>query len=300
MMRISQFLLVLSCAIQLAVADDLVDIRSVEPDLIVPELVGGEPRAGARVKQTIPQYRATRVYHVLYLPADWQPHKRYPVIVEFAGNGLFKNKIGDVSTGLVEGSKLGYGISGGQRFIWLCLPYLNNAGTDNVITWWGERPEYRAGPTVDYTQKAVTWICDQYGGDPDAVILAGFSRGAIACNFIGLHNDEIAKLWRAFIPYSHYDGVNEQWGYPGADRKSALQRLGRLAGRPQFICHEVTAGARLSLDAAHEYLKSTGIEASWTFVSTGFRNHNDAWVLRPSAARDELRRWLDDVLTARK
>jgi len=71
-----------------------------------------------------------------------------------------------------------------------------------------------------------------------AVIIAGFSRGAIACNYIGLDNDEIAKLWLAFIPYSHCAGVVTNWLYPGADRACALLRLKWLDGRPVFISQE--------------------------------------------------------------
>ena len=59
-------------------------------------------------------------------------------------------------------------------------------------------------------------VCEQYGGDRAAVILTGFSRGAIACNYLGLHNEEIAGLWRAFIPYSHYDGVITSTGHTRA------------------------------------------------------------------------------------
>ena len=66
---------------------------------------------------------------------------RMPVIVEFAGNGPYKSRFGDISTGLVEGSKLGYGITGGKNFIWVCMPYLNNDGTANVTQWWGNKPE---------------------------------------------------------------------------------------------------------------------------------------------------------------
>jgi predicted esterase len=102
----------------------------------------------------------------------------------------------------------------------------------NQLTWWGD-----VEATVWYAQKTVGRVCEEYGGDAGAVILAGFSRGAIACNYIGLHDDEIGRLWRAFIPYSHYDGVIA-WQYPGSDRASALVRLRRLKGRPVFVCHE--------------------------------------------------------------
>lgn len=266
------------------------DIRTVEADLVVPPVTNGLPAASKRVKQTLAEWRNTRVYHVLQLPEDWKPGSKYPVLVEYGGNGNYRNSFGDVCTGQPEGSKMGFGLTSGKGYIWVCLPYLNNEGTANVIKWWGTAPQYDARPTVDYCKKAVPWICKQYGGDLKQVILCGFSRGAIACNFIGLHDDEISKLWCGFIPYSHYDGVNERWGYPGADRQSALSRLTRLTGRPQFICHE---GGGIA--ATRSYLQSTNVEGQFTFLATGFRNHNDAWLLRPSSTRAALRLWLTNI-----
>ena len=267
-----------------------VDISSVKPDLILPSLTKGEPSAGKRVKQTHPDWKETEVYHVIYLPKDWRPNKRYPVIVEYAGNGPFKGKFGDISAGRPEGSKMGYGISGGTGFIWVCIPYLNNAGNKNVTQWWGDRPKYDPKPTLDYCKKVVPWVCANYGGELKSVVLCGFSRGAIACNYLGLYDDDIAKLWRAFIPYSHYDGV-KRWSYPGSDQESAQQRLKRLAGRPQFICHEGTG-----VSGTQKFLNSTEIKGNFTFQATGFRNHNDAWLLRPSSARAALRVWLKAAL----
>jgi hypothetical protein len=33
-----------------------------------------------------------------------------------------------------------------------------------------------------------------------------------------------------------------------------------------------------------------------TFAETGFVNHDDAWALRPSPIRAQVRAWLNDVL----
>ena len=170
------------------------DIRSVELDLTIPRLETGQPDAGRRVKQTIPGYEQTGVYHVTYLPVDWVQGKSYPVLIEYAGN-KYHGANGDISTGRPEGSKMGYGISGGRGFIWVCLPYLNVNGDDIALTWWGDAKNRTARPTLDYCHKAVPWICKEYGGDPDRVILCGFSRGAIACNYLGLYDNETAKLW---------------------------------------------------------------------------------------------------------
>ena len=92
------------------------------------------------MKVTLPGYEGTKVYHALYLPTDWHPDRKYPVLVEYAGNGPYRNRYGDISTGLVEGSRMGYGISAGKGYLWLCLPYLNGEGTVNVRSWWGSKP----------------------------------------------------------------------------------------------------------------------------------------------------------------
>ena len=263
------------------------DIRTIAADLTTPPLTDSEPRPGLRVRQTVPEYSGTDVHHALYLPVDWRRGRRYPVIVEYAGNGNYRNSYGDVSEGTVEGSNLGYGISGGKGFLWVCMPFVDQRAKRNATEWWGD-PE----ATVDYCKKAVADVCGRFGGDPRELILAGFSRGAIACNYIGLREDEIARLWLAFIPYSHYDGV-KTWPYPDCDRASALSRLERLKGRAQFIIQEN------SVEATRDYLKSTGIQAPFTFVTLPFRNHNDAWTLRNLPARRMVRSWLKETLRTR-
>jgi hypothetical protein len=135
-------------------------------------------------------------------------------------------------------------------------------------------------------------VCGEYGGDPSALILAGFSRGAIACNFIGLHDDAIAQLWLAFVAHSHYDGVRA-WDYPGSDRLSALERLNRLHGRPQFISHEA------STDETETYLKTACPGGRFTFQALPYRNHTDSWVLRDIPERKTLREWVQTVLQER-
>lgn len=265
----------------------LPDIRTVAPDLTLPPVTRGRPAAGKRVVQTEFAYAGTSVHHILYLPQDWEPGKRFPVIVEYAGNGPYENEYGDVSTGEVEGSKMGYGLTAGKGFIWLALPFVNSSEKRNQALWWGD-PE----ATADYAKQAVRGVCEQYGGDPAAVILAGFSRGAIACNFIGLHDDAIADIWLAFMPYSHYDGVR-RWRYAGSDGRAARIRLERLKGRASFITHE------RSIAETRNYIERTGIAAPFTFQAIPYRNHNDGWTLRGIAVRRAARQWLRTVLRER-
>ena len=67
-------------------------------DLITPAMTDETPGPGKRVRQTAPEYRGTDVHHALYLPRDWQPGCKYPVIVEYTGNKWEPCK----STGKVE------------------------------------------------------------------------------------------------------------------------------------------------------------------------------------------------------
>jgi hypothetical protein len=265
-------------------ATEYPDIRSVPQDLFTPPAGDGPPAPGRRVSQSIPEQEGSSVHHTLYLPRDWEPGRRYPVIFEYAGNGGYRNRYGDVSEGTVEGSNMGYGISGGEGFLWVCLPFVDSAGRSNVSLWWGD-----TAATAAYARGAAQFVCEQYGGNRQALILAGFSRGSIACNYIGLRDHRIAALWRAFICYSHYDGVRP-WPHADSDRASALDRLKRLRNRPQFIIHEN------SVEPTREYLVSTGVQAPFTFRTLEFRNHNDAWTLRDVPERRQLRAWLREVL----
>ena len=289
----------------------LPDVRTVSPDLVVPPLRSkARPAAGVRTTLRHADSRGN-AEHILYLPRDWHPansnrsEPRYPVLVELAGNGPYKDAFGDVSTGRVDGSSMGFGLSSGVGCIWLCLPYLDESG-DAVRQWWGSPPDHDPRPTIDYAIRTVRAVCRDYNGDSERVVLMGFSRGAIACNFIGLHGPEIAMLWCGFLAFSHYDGVR-QWPYPGSDRVAATRRLSYLADRPQLIMsedprtgslHELQMGGQL--DETRRYLELVAPAATaagqFTFLSCGFRNHNDSWSLRACAARDQARAWLSTLL----
>jgi acetyl esterase/lipase len=247
-------------------------------DLTVPAVTNESPSPGARVRQFNKDYVGSKVYHTLYLPTDWHPDKKYPVIVEYAGNKW------RTSLGTVEGSSLGYGISGGTGVIWICMPYVNQQEMRNQETWWGD-----VDATVRYCKHTVQRICNEYGGDADNIFIAGFSRGAIACNYIGLHDDEIASLWRGFICHSHYDGVRK-WGYANSDRPSAAKRLKRLGIHPQFISHEN------SVEATKTYVSETHPTGNFTFVPLNGVPHTDTWVLEDRPERAKLRKWFTKSL----
>lgn len=273
------------------VGDDLLQIPA---DLESPPTSTGEPEPGRRVAQTLPAWKGSPVHHALYLPRDWQPDRRFPVIVEYAGNGGYRSDLGDVCTGRVEDSALGYGLSGGRGMIWACAPFVEDGCAGNATRWWGDRDL-----TVRYCVALVREICERWSGDAAAVFVAGFSRGALATSYIGLHDEEVASLWRGFIAHSHFDGAYEGWGYPECDRPSARRRLARLAGRPLFVSHEDSAGPGLPETRAWISDALSGDRATLgavTFCPLPFRNHTDTWVLRDIPGRRALRAWLDRVL----
>ncbi len=261
----------------------LPNIHEQPSDLTIPALSDGPPGAGKRVREILSGYEDWNLFHVLYLPADWIPGEKYPVIVEFPGNGGYRNKLGDESTGLVEDCKLGYGITAGRGFIWVSLPFVDPSTRKHTLNWWGD-----ADATAAYCRQAVAHICKEHGGDPDSVILTGFSRGSIACSYIGLRDDETAKLWRAMILHSHYDGVRK-WSYPEADTESARVRWARFEGKPQFVTQEQ------SIENIREFLD--GKESpTISLHAIPFPNHTDVWILKDIPERRLLRDWLNATL----
>lgn len=260
------------------------NLNSLPSDLTVPTVTHDKPQDGKRVWQTNPGFENTKIAHALYLPSDWKPGKTYPVIIEYPGNGGFKNALGDRSQGRVQDCKLGYGLSGGKGMIWVSLPFADPETGKHAIKWWGN-PD----ATADYCKQTVARICREYGGDSKNVFLVGFSRGAIACNYIGLRDDEIAALWKAMLLHSHYDGVRK-WNYADSDSASARKRLARLGTRPQFISHE------RSTQATEDFLKASQSQGQFTFMALPYPNHSDEWVLKDIPERTRARKWLQTIV----
>ena len=152
-------------------------------------------------------------------------------------------------------------------------------------------------------------ICAEFGGDPKKVVLCGFSRGAIGVSFLGLHDDEVAKLWCGLWAHDHFDGMKEwqghAWGSPLARyREEATARLRRLQGRPLLVS-QAGAQTRRFIDA----LAPSGV--TYLTVDMGalfgkFPNelvkhpHNDRWPLRDGDATQTARAWFERVTAADK
>ncbi len=184
--------------------------------LPIPPMVEGSPAAGRRVKVVEPEYRGRRCITRCICRRIMTGRKSTRSSVEYPGN--LHPPSG--STGDVGGSESGVCADEGRDFIWVVLPFVSEDGKSNQLTWWGD-----VEATVAYAKRAIPRIVEQYNGDASAVVLCGFSRGAVGVSFIGLHDDEIAKLWAGFFTHDHFDGVREwaktDWG------KSARASIGR-------------------------------------------------------------------------
>jgi len=273
-------------------------------DLALPPMTSSAPQAGKRATVIAPEYAGSKVSHLIALPDDWAPDwkargKSWPVIAEYTGN--FFPTSG--STGEVEGAALGYGVSRGKA-IWVVLPYVAKDHQKNEITWWGD-----IAATVGYAKTNIPRICSEFGGDPKKVVLCGFSRGAIGVSFLGLHDDDVAKLWCGLWAHDHFDGMLEwkghAWGSPLARyREEASVRLSRLQGRPLLVS-QAGAQTRQFIDALAPsgvtYLTVNMAAHFGTFPNKLAKHpHNDRWPLRDGDATMTARAWFERVTASER
>lgn len=271
-----------------------------EEILSLPELSLGDPGPGKLIKVTPQEYVGTQVYHTVYLPEGWNlDAESLPIIFEYTGNYFPQSG----STGEVKDAGLGFGLSGG-KYIWVSLPYIHENHRENQVTWWGDEIA-----TVEYAKVNVPRIIERYNADPNAVFLCGFSRGAIGVNYLGLHDDEVAKLWTGFITHDHFDGIREwrntDWGSPLAKYQAeATVRLKRIAGRPYLVCQNGGKyGTKLfvheRLDSTHNF---TYIDLETADIFGSFPNefakhpHTDRWAFVPSEYRIQAWQWMNEVI----
>ena len=273
-------------------------------DLALPPLTEQGPQPGKRATVIAPEYTGTKVHHLIALPDDWTPDwkargKSWPIIAEYTGNYFPTSG----STGEVEGAALGYGVARG-RAIWVVLPYVAKDHQKNEITWWGD-----IAATVGYAKTNIPRICAQFGGDPKKVVLCGFSRGAIGVSFLGLHDDEVAKLWCGLWAHDHFDGMLEwkghAWGSPLARyREEASVRLRRLAGRPLLVSQAGAETKKFITSVAPSGVTYLTVDMRAHFGA--FPNelakhpHNDRWPLRAGDATTIARAWFERVTAADK
>ncbi|MFI3318128.1 MAG: alpha/beta hydrolase-fold protein [Rikenellaceae bacterium] len=264
-----------------------------------PEITSGKAAAGKFVRETESEYKGTEVHHCIYLPEnhDIKRKKSYPIIVELTGNKW------PHGSGEVEEAHLGYSITLGRDYIWVVMPYIAEDHRHNEVTWWGDNEA-----SVEYMKTVLPRIAKRYNGDMDNMVLCGFSRGSIGVSYVGLHDEDIAKMWRGFITHDHFDGAREwnkkPWGSPLEKfRAEATVRLRRAAGKPWFLSAASSLPELQSLvkeigvDTMIDFTYSTiSMKSYFTIPNDYFKHsHNDCWPLFDTPEGNNLREWLYGV-----
>jgi len=245
---------------------------AIPPDrLEVPSVEVGLPAAGRRVKYQLAGDEQTSIYCILQLPRDWKPGMKFPLIVEFPGNIYYTQDC--YSTGLPDQCVISYGITKGSGAICVSLPFIDRAVGGIAEHGWGNADE-----TAEYAEEVVEEICTKFGGDEKNILLTGFSRGAIACGYIGLRNDHIASLWKGFHACQHYDGD----GWNGATMDGAMERARRFKGKAVFQTDNSSAMFQPLMD-------TMGAEA--IFARSGLGAHACAMFLDDRHSTLQLREW---------
>jgi hypothetical protein len=226
--------------------------------VLVPDIERGEPMAGKRVYQKLPGWENTHIEHVLTLPKEWKRGAKYPIIVEYTGN-VFYHKWCH-STGLTDQGNMAYGLSRGETFILLNLPFISLDGQREEPNGWGSIEK-----TEDYCIEALKFVSAHYGADMNQVFFTGFSRGELAMNYLALRDDRIASLWRGFIGADPAIASAKKWqGTPGWNHCAAGwdERGARLHGRPVFNQHPSYGPVHVDVEYL-EYSPSTVAARAW-------------------------------------
>jgi hypothetical protein len=166
----------------------------------------------------------------------------------------------------------------GEGAICLGLPFIDRKTGSIAESGWGN-----ADDTAEYAIRMVEEVCTKFHGDRPNVVLTGFSRGAIACGYIGLRNDRIAALWKGFHACQHYD----RDGWNGATMDGALQRARRFTGKAVFQTDNSEEKPQTVMDAMH-----TGV----IFVRSGLGAHACAMFLDSRPSTQQLRQWFWDLV----
>jgi predicted esterase len=158
------------------------------------------------------------------------------------------------------------------------MPFVDRTSHAIAENGWGD-----ADDTASYCERVVDDVCGHFGGDRRNLILTGFSRGAIACGFIGLRNDRIAQLWKGFHLCQHYDGD----GWNGATLEDALERAKRFRGSAVFHTDNPADRVRPVTEI---------MNVPTTFVDSGLAAHSIAMFLDDRESTQQLRRWFAELV----
>lgn len=226
------------------------------------------PSPGHRVWQQLSEYSSyDSIRHMIYLPPNYNGSTKLPVIVELPGN---TNNAVDGPTSNYWAT-MGYGMSRGNGFVWISVPFLNSDGTDICYSFW-EACDGGGSPThtVAYVKLLVSFIKSTYAIDTTEMFLVGFSRGSVATALIGAADDTIAAYWKGF----HMSAYGDCSGYGGA----CGPRISRIKqnGIRMLLTVGATDGYLANMTTYAGLLDDSSVVYTWHTV-TGYA-HNIRWI----------------------
>ena len=66
------------------------------------------------------------------------------------------------------------------------MPFVDAENSRNAVSWWGD-----VGATVAYCKTTVKQTCDEFGGDPESVFIAGKQSGVLCRGQSGTIGDAV-------------------------------------------------------------------------------------------------------------
>jgi predicted esterase len=256
-----------------------------------PIVSDGKPSPGLRVRVNPREYAGEPVYYTLYLPTEWTPSKKWPLVVEFPGNRYHVPEEG-IYPGTVEECRMGFDLTRGVGSVWLTISPISYKCSPrvNAPVWWGgagpEDPEGQKIALV-HLKLALARTIPAYSIDPKKVVGVGFSRGAVALGYLGLADDEIARVWAGFWAHSQFDGV----GFTSDPTGARLKRLGK---RPVMLTWGEQDSGRANSEKARGILKAAGVPVTDRMIN-GIA-HTDAWPDQQVSELPFVRSWYHQVV----
>jgi hypothetical protein len=235
----------------------------------VPAVVEGAPEPGIRVRVYLEAY--PHAYYVLYLPYNFDDKLAHPLIFESPANPTRLDP-----WGYPEETVLGFGLSEGYDFIWVSVPFVDEGG--HMIKFvWGNSPE----TTVNFWLAVLNDLDKRF--TIDKKIIAGFSRGAVSCSYIGNFNEEISNKWDGYFAHAHFDGCCQ------TVKGDVQERIERIKQKKVLLSAGCDDIALKCTEMSYERLITNNIPV--TILKIPNTGHHPYWILEQNNEAEQARKW---------
>jgi predicted peptidase len=178
-----------------------------------------------------------------------------------------------------------------MNYIWVNLPILNATGNKMIDSYYPENPS----STVACWLAILEDLNKKFPIDNNKIILAGFSRGAVAISYIGNWNGTISGKWAGYFAYAHFDGCCQN--IPG----KCEERINKMQSKKILIMVGKNDRALICSKLAYQKLKKKNVKVTYIEIpdvdTPGWQNssHNPYAVLEEAEWMEQARNWLDTV-----